>query len=342
MAKVNCSKDSYSKDGRCCDRCPAGTYAQAECDGEKPTVCAKCPDGFYTATKNHLNKCQVCRECSSHNNQRKAKECSATENTVCECKSGLYCSNDQCDHCQPVTPCSVGVGVKNPANRTSDTKCAPCEEGTYSNVTDFLSPCKPHTRCEVLGRTLKVHGTKTTNAVCGDFLPRCSWILPASLWSGLVLTALFLFVVVICWRAKRKSYRAASPNAPVTLVEMVPTTDVTSLDLHLPSTELNGHCQELNGHCQELNGHCQELNGHCQELNGHCQESCAMDECKIRLFTTDDDLVNCSKDSSLPITPLKASVSFVESKHNNGSVRYHTANFLRTYSEPQEDEWCGT
>ena len=37
-------------------------------------------------------------------------------------------------------------------------------------------------------------------------LSGCNWILPAGLWSGLVLTALVLFVF-ICWREKRKSYR---------------------------------------------------------------------------------------------------------------------------------------
>lgn len=32
------------------------------------------------------------------------------------------------------------------ATRTNNTVCAPCEDGTYSNVTDFHSPCLRHTR----------------------------------------------------------------------------------------------------------------------------------------------------------------------------------------------------
>lgn len=65
----------------------------------------------------------------------------------------------------------------------------------------------------------------------------------------------------------------------------------------------------------------------------------------ILLSSPDDNVVSCTQDSvdsCLPITPLKASVSFAESNHINGSAGYSTSNFLRTYSEPQEDEWCGT
>lgn len=64
------------------------------------------------------------------------------------------------------------------------------------------------------------------------------------------------------------------------------------------------------------------------------------------ISSSDHDMVNDntqgSLDSCLPITPLKASVSFAESSHGNGSTGYGTGNFLRSYSEPQEDEWCGT
>ncbi|XP_019948652.1 tumor necrosis factor receptor superfamily member 5 [Paralichthys olivaceus] len=309
---MNCSsEDKYLKGVRCCDRCSAGTYVQADCDGTRVTQCDKCRHGFYTATKNHLTKCHPCKECSSKNNQRKSKNCSASEDTECECETGFYCSNDQCDHCQPVTQCPAGEGVQVLANRTSDTICAPCEEGTYSNVTDFISRCKTHTRCADLGRELTIQGTKTTNSICGDGLPRCSWMLPAGLWSGLVLTALVLLAVVV-WRAKRRAVKVRS-SVPVT-AEVVPVALVTLPDQSLPSTE----------------------------PNGYCQESCAMEECKLTLISPDDDLVSCDMDISLPITPLKVSVSFAESSHNTAAAGYRTSNLHRSHSEPQEDEWCGT
>ncbi|XP_034730192.1 tumor necrosis factor receptor superfamily member 5 isoform X1 [Etheostoma cragini] len=313
---MTCTKST--KDGTCCDRCAAGEYMKAECDRTKRTECAKCDCGFYTATKNNLLNCLPCMECISQKHQRKVKDCTTQENTVCECVAGYYCHDDQCDYCRQVSHCPPGEGVKVPATRMNDTICHPCGDKTYSNVTDFFSPCQTHTRCEDLGRLLKTPGTRTTDAICGNFKSLdFPWMLPAGLWSGLVLTALVLFGLV-CWRAKRKSNKAASSNVPVTLVEMLPATPITSLDLPLPFTE----------------------------LNGHCQENCIVECYKLPLFNKDDNVVSGvtqdSMDSFLPKTPLKPSVSFAESSHTNGSAGYCTSNFLRSHSEPQEDEWCGT
>ncbi|XP_034409741.1 tumor necrosis factor receptor superfamily member 5 [Cyclopterus lumpus] len=334
---MNCtSEDKYTqKDGRCCDRCAAGQYMRAECDDTHTTKCATCVLGSYTATKNHMLKCHVCKDCSSINNQKKVKDCTAKENTVCRCMEGFYCSNDPCDHCWALTHCLLGEGVKVQAAHTNDTICAPCQEGTYSNVTDFHSACQTHTRCEDIGRVLKTPGTPKTDAICGNFKSHCSWILPTCLWSGLLLTALILFGV-ICWRAKRKSYKAeknetrtflqhpfkstgADSCVAVSRVEMVAAAPITQLEKSLPITEMNGHYQDC----------------------------CPLEGCKIPLFIPDDSVVSCDTqeqhvDGSLPKTPLKASVSFTDSNHINGNAGYCTGNFLRTYSEPQEDEWCGT
>ncbi|XP_051262116.1 tumor necrosis factor receptor superfamily member 5 [Dicentrarchus labrax] len=316
---MNCTdKNKYiSENGRCCDRCPAGSYMKAECDGTEKTKCDECEPGFYTATKNNLRKCHVCKQCSSSYNQRTVTDCRAKHNTVCQCVTGFYCSDNACDHCQPVTSCRLGKGVKVLATQMNDTVCAPCEEGTYSNVTDFHSPCQKHTRCEDFRRVLETPGTKTTDAICGDFKTDCHWMLPAGLWSGLVLTALVLFGL-ICWREKRKSSRTVSSSVPVKLIEMVPAERNSLLDLPLPSTE----------------------------LKGYCQESCIVNGCELPPFNSDDiavsDGTHDSMDSCRPITPLKVTVSFAESSNKNGSVGYYTSNFQRTFSEPQEDEWCGT
>uniref|UniRef100_A0A3Q3WZI4 TNFR-Cys domain-containing protein n=1 Tax=Mola mola TaxID=94237 RepID=A0A3Q3WZI4_MOLML len=270
-AKMSCiNEDQYtSKDGRCCDRCQAGQSTLLSA-----TECAQCNHGLYTATKNHMRKCNICTVCSP---SKTLKDCTAQVDAVCTCVSGFYCSNNRCDHCRPASRCSRGEGVKALATHTNDTICAPCEDGTYSNVTDFHSPCRAHTRCEDIGRELKTLGTRTTDAICGNFKSHCHWALPASLWSGLVLTALILFGLIY-WREKRRSRR-------------------TGLNVEFISS-------------------------------------------------SDHDMVNDntqgSLDSCLPITPLKASVSFAESSHGNGSTGYSTGNFLRSYSEPQEDEWCGT
>ncbi|KAK2844747.1 hypothetical protein Q5P01_011406 [Channa striata] len=313
------SEDSYMKNGKCCKRCFPGQYMKEDCTDTQDTQCAECPYDHYTATKNNAKRCQKCDECSSDNKQEKFKECTRTENTVCKCIPGFYCNSERCDHCLPVESCPPGEGVKTPANRTSGAVCAKCEEGTYSNVTDFISPCKPHTRCEDFGRVLEIPGTEKADAVCGDFIHQCSWVLPAGLWAGLVLTALILFAIVTCRKAKRKSYRAGSVSVPATLVQVIPG---ASLELPLPATAQDSPL------CLT-------------ELNGHCQESCTIEDFKLPLFQPDDSIVSCSMDSSLPITPLKVSVSFAEPSYVK-NCGYCTSDYLGIQSEPQEDEWCGT
>ncbi|KAM9851747.1 tumor necrosis factor receptor superfamily member 5 [Aulostomus maculatus] len=315
MATMNCNSESkYSKDGSCCDRCPAGTYVKAHCDGEKQTQCVICEHGRYTATNNHMTECHVCKNCSPNNNQKKETDCTAKEDTVCECVRGFYCSTTDCEHCQSVTHCPPGAGVKVEATRTNDTICGPCAVGTFSNVSDFHSPCKTHTSCDDLGRVLITRGTSKTDNICGDFKPNCHWLLPAGLWSGFILTAILVFLL-ICLMTKRKSYKAASSSSPVTL-SMVSAAPARSMELSLPSPELNGNC------------------------HGTCGEDGYTFPLFVPAFScgTED-----SVDGSHPNTPLKASISFNESNNINGNAGHdHSINLFQTCSEPQEDEWCGT
>uniref|UniRef100_A0A3Q1F2E0 Tumor necrosis factor receptor superfamily member 5-like n=1 Tax=Acanthochromis polyacanthus TaxID=80966 RepID=A0A3Q1F2E0_9TELE len=307
------SEDKYFSGGRCCDRCDAGKFLKSACNGTKPSECLECGRESYTATKNHGNKCLPCRKCSESNHQKTMLECLADRNAVCECLPGFFCANQECDHCQLASRCPPGEGVQVPATRTNNTICSPCGDGTFSNVTDLQSACKPHTRCEDFGRIQLRAGTSRTDAVCGDFKTQCSWMLPAGLWSGLVLTVLVLVLVFVLWRSKRGSYRAASSKGPVSPAAMAPAPPVTQ-----------------------------------EEFFSHCQETCISDTCKIPIFNPADEdeavisVQDSSEDTSLPITPFKASVSFAESAHMNGSTAYCSGNFLRSYSEPQEDEYCGT
>ncbi|XP_028325612.1 tumor necrosis factor receptor superfamily member 5 isoform X2 [Gouania willdenowi] len=222
-------KDKYlSKAGICCDRCPAGEHVKTECTGTRATECAVCGRDLYTATVNHLLKCHVCKDCSLKNNKRTLDHCSSKKDTVCECVTGFYCNNDDCDHCQPVDRCLPGEGVKLPATRTNNTVCAPCVNGSFSNVTDFTSPCKAHTRCEEYGRLLKTQGSPKADSVCGNFKSYCSWMLPAGLWSGLVVTIIIVLVFIL-WRAKRKHYKTER-SSPAAVKEIISTSPLTPLN----------------------------------------------------------------------------------------------------------------
>ncbi|XP_051921229.1 tumor necrosis factor receptor superfamily member 5 isoform X2 [Hippocampus zosterae] len=204
-AKCNAEEKYLSRAGRCCDRCPAGSFVRADCDRAAETRCVACQRGFYTAARNHLTRCRVCKSCSASNNQMTAEACAADKDTLCKCASGFFCSGDPCDHCMPATSCPPGSGVKVQSG-ANDTICAPCGNGTYSNVSDSHSACQTHTRCEDLGRVLKTAGTSTADAICGDFKTGCPWILPAGLWLGYVLTILVV-LGLMSWKAKCKSIK---------------------------------------------------------------------------------------------------------------------------------------
>ncbi|CAF97834.1 unnamed protein product [Tetraodon nigroviridis] len=235
MAPGSCSANQYtSETGECCDRCEAGSYMKAECDGTKATECAECGRDYFLATQNHMRKCHACTVCSSDSNQKVLEMCTAWKDTVCTCVSGFYCSNDKCEHCQPVSDCPPGEGVKTLAFNTTDTVCGACEEGTYSNVTDFQSPCRAHTRCEDFGGVVSRPGTSTSDAVCGSLKSaECPWQVPAGLWLGLVLFAFILLAV--CWWLRRKSKRSAcSAIIPVTVLDVIPAGSHRLLPSELP------------------------------------------------------------------------------------------------------------
>uniref|UniRef100_A0A673ZA13 Tumor necrosis factor receptor superfamily member 5-like n=1 Tax=Salmo trutta TaxID=8032 RepID=A0A673ZA13_SALTR len=175
----------------------------------------------------------------SGNNQRVLRECEASSDRQCVCKTGYYCSDDGCEHCRPVALCPLGSGVVNQATPQNDTVCAPCRPGTYNSVNDAITHCQSHTRCGDLGREVKSAGTETTDAVCGAFISRCPWILPTSLWAGLVVTSLIIILICIYWRAKRQSYMPANSSGPGIPVEPAPPSFAPA-ELKFP-TECNSH-----------------------------------------------------------------------------------------------------
>ncbi|MEQ2277773.1 hypothetical protein XENORESO_007303 [Xenotaenia resolanae] len=165
MANMNCTdKQNSIKDGRCCDRCPAGKFVKEDCSATNMTKCSDCPPGSFTDELNYLKKCIPCQTCIK--NSLKETHCTAKTDTVCKCKEGFYCSEAKCDHCEPWTLCPVGEGVKIQPTPTTNTVCTPCGNGTYSNITDYSSSCKPHFRCEDYGLQQTSPGTSTTDAIC--------------------------------------------------------------------------------------------------------------------------------------------------------------------------------
>ncbi|CAL1610902.1 unnamed protein product [Knipowitschia caucasica] len=311
----NCTEDFFlSSDGQCCRRCEAGKYKEKDCGHGAETQCKECERGRFMATANHMTQCRVCRTCNINIKQRMVRECTAREDTVCECVTGYYCTDSSCDHCRPVTRCPEGQGVQALASRTNDTLCSVCESGSFSSVWDAHSTCTPHTRCDDIGRELLTPGTTKSDAVCGRF-KSCPWELPAGLWVALVLTSALIFTVaLLCCRRNRRLQRRGIVSPPEARVAVVLAAD--EVPLPLPFKELNGLYPE--------------------------QMYTPSYSCDLPAYKPDDLHLSCDgldlEDCSVAITPLKASISFFDSPNLNGT----SGNFQRTISEPQEDEWCST
>ncbi|KAK7886897.1 hypothetical protein WMY93_026518 [Mugilogobius chulae] len=192
-----------------CFVCISGTYKEKDCPTTStPTECKPCEKGSFMATTNNMSPCLSCKTCNSAHKKKTWRECTAQKDTICECVSGYVCSDSDCNHCRIAKLCPAGQGVTAKAFLTNDTVCSPCGAGSFSNVTDHVSACKPHTRCEDIGRQRQTPGTTTTDAVCGEFITKeCSWMLPAGLWIGLVLTSVLVFALALFyWKRKKRRF----------------------------------------------------------------------------------------------------------------------------------------
>lgn len=285
MTGLECKTEEYLHDAsgvkRCCERCRKGQYVRTDCG----------------------------------NNQRVLRECEASSDRQCVCKTGFYCTDNGCEHCRPVKLCPLGSGVVNQATPQNDTVCAPCQPGTYNSVNDAITHCQSHTRCGDLGREVKSAGTETTDAVCGAFISRCHWILPTSLWVGLVVTSL-LIIILICiyWRAKHQSYMPANSSGPGIPVEPAPPSFAPA-ELKFP-TECNSHWSLDQKATEPL-----FINTAVIQVNG---------------YTSD-----CEVEADSATITMTTSELFSQSDHSNG-MRGNDIRPSRYLSEPQEDEWPGT
>lgn len=99
-----------------CALCPPGTYVSSPCSRTHHTVCLPCPEEHFTEFWNFLPKCLYCSNFCEGNRVVK-KQCSATHNRVCECKSGYYLEEG---FCLPHTRCPPGKGANIIGNQTKN------------------------------------------------------------------------------------------------------------------------------------------------------------------------------------------------------------------------------
>uniref|UniRef100_A0ABM5F8P4 Tumor necrosis factor receptor superfamily member 6-like isoform X1 n=1 Tax=Pogona vitticeps TaxID=103695 RepID=A0ABM5F8P4_9SAUR len=165
--KLDCASDEYPTAGRCCRKCPAGTYVREHCFTPHTSgYCRPCEEGEdYTEHENGLEQCLPCDKCKS--GSETVRPCTTKSNTKCQCRYGYYCppSCEECLRCK--TKCPEGQVIVQSCNATTDTKCgSPTKETTdgTSNWIPIVTSVVPVVL--VLLLILGIFLYKRRNAIC--------------------------------------------------------------------------------------------------------------------------------------------------------------------------------
>ncbi|XP_015266639.1 PREDICTED: tumor necrosis factor receptor superfamily member 14 [Gekko japonicus] len=238
-----CIDGEYEINGECCPMCGPGYRVFKSCTSISSTSCLPCIEGTYMDHPHGLTSCFPCRNCDSGSNLTIKERCTYTQNAVCSCASGYYCTHftgEDCDSCQKHTVAQPGYMVTQAGTETTDTQYVPCPPGTFSTEAMSFS-CKPWTNCSESGRTEEKAGTTTSDAVCkktliyGDknfhshiiaFIIPCLFVL-------LLAAALIYFF----WRRKRKSEIIAAAKQEENLEKDYQTVPVTETNMVEPIQE---------------------------------------------------------------------------------------------------------
>uniref|UniRef100_UPI00398E43EA tumor necrosis factor receptor superfamily member 5-like n=1 Tax=Pristiophorus japonicus TaxID=55135 RepID=UPI00398E43EA len=173
----------YSKFGKCCSKCPAGTYTRSECTEEKDAECHPCGHGLYQSEWNTLDHCQMHKSCNSNGGFEVQEAGTVHSNTICRCQAGKHCVNKDCEICKDNDDCERGYGLIDITDEDfSRPGCEKCKPGYFSNITSKSETCRKWTDCGSL--QMLVNGTATTDVICGTPEP------PSKV--GLVTVIIFL------------------------------------------------------------------------------------------------------------------------------------------------------
>ncbi|XP_077315372.1 tumor necrosis factor receptor superfamily member 5 [Lithobates pipiens] len=234
---ISCRSTEYEKDGRCCSLCMPGHRLDQDCTESSETVCVACEDGEYQDKWNQEAYCLPHHNCDEKLGFQKISEGTDAKNVDCVCQEGKHCSSQQCETCVLNKPCTLGFGVTRKAERYSDTECAPCQNGTFSNVSSDTEPCKDWKSC---GRSqLQIRpGTDRADVVCGP-LPKKN-----STWIYIVVVLLVVIIGLVLFfffRKRRKGKKvkmqheiqdvAKNGNAVPLVIQNLPVEDMDDQDI---------------------------------------------------------------------------------------------------------------
>ncbi|XP_031423525.1 tumor necrosis factor receptor superfamily member 1B isoform X2 [Clupea harengus] len=155
----------------CCDKCRPGFHMKEKCSQLSATFCVACPEGLWSQGYSYNSNCRRCTKCPNDKGLEFGQICSKTEDAKCVCQPGKYCRFEfnECKECRTYKSCPKGQGVITAGTATSNVRCGPCPQGTFSDQLSSTQECKAHSKCR--SEDIKQNGSSNSDTVCKTPVP---------------------------------------------------------------------------------------------------------------------------------------------------------------------------
>ncbi|KAK3518837.1 hypothetical protein QTP70_014993 [Hemibagrus guttatus] len=192
-----------------------------------------------------INGDEVCCDQCKPGAQVQTKPCNASADTVCGCKPGFRCGNQQCAYC--VEECAMGQ------EPTDERDCRKCPDGTFNDKTH--SACKPWTKRCPEGEQIIASGNEFSDIQCGKgpaVTSTDTFFYPfIGIFTG--ISALIIIFFLLLWftykRTKNKSQskdlKPATPTQGRELTIMMVEHE-EACSFHQPEQEQGGSSESIN------------------------------------------------------------------------------------------------
>ncbi|XP_078413915.1 tumor necrosis factor receptor superfamily member 5-like [Cetorhinus maximus] len=209
---VCCGQGEYTINGECCSMCSPGTIVFNHCTTEFGTICKPCTTGEYIDHPNGLEKCFKCAACDQELGLQVKRECTYTQNTVCEPREGYYCIDKPCQLGRKHKTCPPGEGVKEKGTDFTDTVCEVCPEGTYSRTDSSTEACEKWTDCKERNQNQVKLGTSSTDTICEKKPNLVNIIVPVVIVVLIIACTVAFFI----WKRNRRRSKREATDADKT------------------------------------------------------------------------------------------------------------------------------
>ncbi|CAJ1055145.1 tumor necrosis factor receptor superfamily member 14-like isoform X8 [Xyrichtys novacula] len=183
---IRCHPSDYPVGHICCPKCPSGSRIAVHCTESYSTRCLPCTKGTFMNQETDLTECFTCRKCDADSGLRIKTPCTERSDAVCEPLEGFFCiesAGEGCSAAKRHTRCKPGQHISQNGSSVSDTVCAPCSYGSFSDGT--FPSCRSHTQCESKSLQQLVQGTESSDAQCGERDPD---------WTGVIVCGLVFWI----------------------------------------------------------------------------------------------------------------------------------------------------